>query len=124
MVGHTGALDATRMAVEVVDLCLGRLVDAVTRADGVLLVTADHGNADQMWMRTKAGDVSRDEDGIPVPRTSHSLNRVPFVVYDPRGSLAVVEGDHGLAAIGTTLIELCGLVAPEGYVGGLVVPSS
>jgi len=119
MVGHTGALDATRIAVEVVDLCLARLVDAVRKADGLLLVTADHGNADQMWMRNKKGEVALDEEGDPVPRTSHSLNRVPFVVYDPRGELAVRDGDHGLAAIGTTLIELCGLCAPEGYVEGL-----
>jgi len=122
MVGHTGALDATRVAVEVVDLCLGRLVDAVREADGLLLVTADHGNADQMWMRNKSGGVACDEEGVPVPRTSHSLNQVPFVVYDPRGLLKVREGDHGLAAVGTTVLELCGLAAPEDYLPGLVVP--
>ncbi len=120
MVGHTGSLNATRMAVEVVDICLARLVEAVEEADGVLLVTADHGNADQMWMRAKGGAVSKDADGVPVPRTSHSLNLVPFIVFDPRKSLTVREGDHGLAAIGTTILELCGLAAPDGYVTGLV----
>src|SRR5690606_35114476 len=77
MVGHTGVLRATRIAVEAVDLCLSRLVATVRRLDGVLVVTADHGNADHM--------LERQPDGTEV-RTSHSLNPVPFTIFDPRSS--------------------------------------
>jgi 2,3-bisphosphoglycerate-independent phosphoglycerate mutase len=118
MVGHTGVLNATIVAVEAVDLQLGRLMDAVRRADGVLLVTADHGNADEMYMRKK-GDVVTGPWG-PTPRTSHTLNQVPFIVFDPRSELQVVPGDHSLAAIGGTLLWLCGLNAPEDYVPRLL----
>ena len=72
-----------------------------------------------MWIR-KNGVIQRDEGGKPLPRTSHSLNEVPFIVFDPRGEIEVREGEQGLAAIATTLLELCGLQAPEGYVPGLV----
>jgi 2,3-bisphosphoglycerate-independent phosphoglycerate mutase len=124
MVGHTGVLEATRVAVEAVDLQLARLWDAVRAADGLLLVTADHGNADEKWMRDKkTGAPVLGPDGHPVPRTSHSLHPVPFVVCDPRGALKLREqASPGLAAIGTTVLELCGLVAPEDYVPGLVEP--
>src|SRR5262249_12704306 len=84
MVGHTGSFDATVVAVETVDLQLAGLVQAVEQAEGILVVTADHGNADEMYMRDKQGRVQRrKEDGRPVIRTSHSLNPVPFVIYDP-----------------------------------------
>jgi len=119
MVGHTGDLAATRMAVEVVDRCVGRLCEAVRDADGLLLVTADHGNADEMWIRKK-GAIQRDASGQPLPRTSHSLNEVPFIVFDPRGEIEIADGEHGLAAIATTVLALCGLQPPEGYVPGLV----
>jgi len=122
MVGHTGDLEATRVALEAVDLQLGRLVEAVTRADGVLLVTADHGNADQMYLRDKQGQPKRDDDGTPMPRTSHSLNAVPFIVVDPRGQLDVVDGDHGLASIAATVLALCGLTPPDDYSPSLVRP--
>ncbi len=120
MVGHTGVLEATRIAVEAVDLQVGRLERAVRKADGILLVTADHGNADQMYMRDKKGHVQHDEGGAPMPRTSHSLNRVPFVLYDPRGELGLVGGEHGLAAIAATVLELCGVAPPEDYVPSLI----
>jgi 2,3-bisphosphoglycerate-independent phosphoglycerate mutase len=124
MVGHTGVLEATRIAVEAVDLCVGRLWRATREAGGVLLITADHGNADEMYTRDKkSGEVKRDADGRPVPRPSHTLSRVPFIVCDPEGRLAIREQDEpGLAAVGTTLLELCGLAPPDDYVTGLVVP--
>jgi len=122
MVGHTGDLEATRIALEAVDLQVGRLVDAVRRADGVLLVTADHGNADEMYQRDKQGQPKRDAHGQPQPRTSHTLNPVPFVVVDPRGQLDVVDGDHGLASVAATVLALCGLTPPDDYAPSLVRP--
>ena len=119
MVGHTGDLEATRVALEAVDLQLARLVEAVHTADGVLLVTADHGNADQMVLRDKRGGLLTDADGATVPCTAHTTNRVPFVVYDPRGELTVT-GDGKLAQIGATLLTLCGLTPPEDYLPPLV----
>jgi len=120
MVGHTGKLDAVRIAVEAVDLQIGRLERVVREADGILLVTADHGNADEMWMRKK-GVIKCDEQGAPLPRTSHSLNPVPFILYDPRGLSTLRDPDQpGIANIGATLLELCGLQPPADYLPGLV----
>jgi len=120
MVGHTGDLDAVRIAVEAVDLQVGRLERAVSNADGILLVTADHGNADEMWMR-KGGKVKCDDEGRPLPRTSHSLNPVPFILFDPRGLFGLREPERpGIANIGATLLELCGLQPPADYLTGLV----
>ncbi|TPV93739.1 MAG: 2,3-bisphosphoglycerate-independent phosphoglycerate mutase [Myxococcales bacterium FL481] len=114
MVGHTGDLHAARMAVEAVDLCVGRLVAVVKRMRGILLVTADHGNADQMF------EFKNDER---IVRTSHSLNPVPFAVFDPsapgqspRLSAKVVrDTTPGLANLAATTLELLGLRAPEDY---------
>ncbi|MCB9679235.1 MAG: 2,3-bisphosphoglycerate-independent phosphoglycerate mutase [Alphaproteobacteria bacterium] len=120
MVGHTGDLEATRIAVEAVDLQVARIETAVRKAGGVLLVTADHGNADEMWQR-KGTKVSRNAEGEPLARPSHTLNPVPFIVVDPSGTLALAEvPDAGLASVGTTVLELCGLAAPDGYLPGLV----
>jgi 2,3-bisphosphoglycerate-independent phosphoglycerate mutase len=122
MVGHTGVLEATRLAVEAVDLQVGRLWEAVRAADGVLLVTADHGNADEMWMRDKKkGAVQRSADGSPVARPSHTLNPVPFILADPRGELRLRELTRpGLASIGATVLALCGLQPPDEYLPALV----
>ncbi|MBT3220066.1 MAG: 2,3-bisphosphoglycerate-independent phosphoglycerate mutase, partial [Proteobacteria bacterium] len=120
MVGHTGDLVAAIYAVEAVDLQLGRLVQAVRQESGVLLVTADHGNADEMHMRKK-GIVSTDENG-PLPKTSHTLNKVPFIIFDPTEGLRLRDSgvQRSLPAIGATLLELCGLVAPEFYLPSLI----
>jgi 2,3-bisphosphoglycerate-independent phosphoglycerate mutase len=84
MVGHTGDRRAAILGVETVDLALGRLLTAVRRAGGVALVTADHGNSDEMYERDKTGRFQVDtQTGRPTPRTSHSLNPVPFILYDP-----------------------------------------
>jgi 2,3-bisphosphoglycerate-independent phosphoglycerate mutase len=122
MVGHTGDLEATRIAVEVVDRQVRRLEQAVREADGILLVTADHGNADEMYIRGKDGSVKRGGDGRPQPRTSHSTNPVPLVLVDPRGELRLHEDSErpGIAQLGATVLELCGLAAPEDYLPGLV----
>ncbi len=84
MVGHTGDRRAAILGVEAVDLALGRVLAAVRRAGGIALVTADHGNADEMYERDKSGRFQVDpHTGRFKPRTSHSLNRVPLILYDP-----------------------------------------
>ncbi len=121
MVGHTGHLDATRIAVEAVDLQLARLVLAIRRLEGVLVVTADHGNADQM--------LERGPDGRDKVRTSHSLNPVPFSIFDPRlpeqapGLRPPDPADpFGLGHVASTCLELLGFRAPADYLPSLLVP--
>jgi 2,3-bisphosphoglycerate-independent phosphoglycerate mutase len=120
MVGHTGNLEATRVAVEAVDLQVARLEAAVLRAGGVLMVTADHGNADEMAQR-KGDVVLRDAAGNAMPRTSHTLNPVPFILVDPRHSTALAEvPEAGIASVGATILALCGLTPPDDYLPSLV----
>ncbi|MDM7917060.1 MAG: 2,3-bisphosphoglycerate-independent phosphoglycerate mutase [Candidatus Eisenbacteria bacterium] len=122
MVGHTGVFEPTVVAVESVDLCLGRLLAAIARLDGVAVVTADHGNADDMCERDKKGTIERDPStGRPKPRTSHSLNPVPFAIYAPgpagpsRYRLRQDLPAAGLANVAATLLQILGYEAPEGY---------
>ena len=113
MVGHTGVLEASRLAVEAVDACLARLVAEIERRQGILVVTADHGNADQMF------DVGKD--GAERPRTSHSLNPVPFVVFDPqREQTAAQVAAPSLANVAATCLELLGYATPEDYAPTLI----
>jgi 2,3-bisphosphoglycerate-independent phosphoglycerate mutase len=121
MVGHTGHLDATRVAVEAVDLCLARLVHAIRKLEGVLVVTADHGNADQM--------LERGADGRDRVRTSHSLNPVPFAIFDPRTPEQAPHvrppdpaSPFGLGHVASTCLELLGLTAPADYLPSLLAP--
>lgn len=120
MVGHTGSFDATIIAMEVVDLQLARVVRAVEQLDGILVVTADHGNADEMYQRDKQGRVLRDSlSGQPVVKTSHTLNPVPFMVHDPnrRDQYRVVESatGAGIANVTATCLELLGFTPPEDF---------
>ena len=102
MVGHTGSLLATEIAVETVDLCLARVKKACEEHGAILIVTADHGNADQMLEKTKKGGIA--------PRTAHSLNPVPFIVYDKDETHALKEGSgFGLANVAPTVAGLLGL---------------
>jgi 2,3-bisphosphoglycerate-independent phosphoglycerate mutase len=123
MVGHTGHYNATMVAVEAVDLALERVLRAVQDANGVLVVTADHGNSDDMYMRKK-GEIQIDAQGKPVPKTSHSLNPVVFVVYDPRGRYAMAQSIEkpGLGNNASTVINLLGYEAPEIYLPSLIRP--
>lgn len=109
MVGHTGDIDATIQAIETVDKCLGELVTAVIEQDGILILTADHGNADEMFVV---------KDGDQVSRTSHSLNQVPFVIVDSGDDdsykLRKMD-DAGLANVAATVFNLMGYRAPAGY---------
>jgi 2,3-bisphosphoglycerate-independent phosphoglycerate mutase len=119
MVGHTGAFDATVVAVETVDLQLARLVRVIDELHGILVVTADHGNADEMYQRDKSGKVLRDKKtGAPVVKTSHTLNAVPFLIHDPsradRYEIDPVRAQTaGIANVTATCLELLGFVPPD-----------
>ena len=117
MVGHTGDRDASVMAVEAVDLCLGRLLPVIRELDGAVIVTADHGNADLMYeLDKKTGEVLTKADGSPRAKTSHTLNPVPCHVFAPGVSLAVKPVERpGLANVAASLLFLMGRAAPESY---------
>ena len=102
MVGHTGNLLATEIAVESVDLCLARVKKACDEYGAILCVTADHGNADQMLEKNKKGKIS--------VRTAHSLNPVPFIVYDKDERHELKDGHgFGLANVAPTVAGLLGI---------------
>ena len=101
MVGHTGNYQATLIGVETVDLVLARIVKACQQTDSILLITADHGNADQMYEKRK---VATD---TPKPKTSHTLNKVPFIIYN--ADVKIKDGEFGLANVANTVIDLLDL---------------
>ena len=102
MVGHTGNLYATEIAVETVDLCLTRIRKACDEHGCILVVTADHGNSDQMLEKNKKGVVS--------VRTAHSLRPVPFIIHDADERHEMdTESPFGLANVAPTVVELLGL---------------
>jgi 2,3-bisphosphoglycerate-independent phosphoglycerate mutase len=106
MVGHTGSIPATVRAVETVDECLGRVVDAVVQKGGVALITADHGNAEQMLAK----------DGTP--HTAHTSNPVPLVVTEP--DVSIREGGE-LSDLVPTALFLLGITKPVQMTGKTVV---
>ena len=118
MVGHTGVMEAVLVAMGALDLCLGRIKEAVEAAGGVLVISADHGNADDMYEHKKDGSLRCDADGRPARKTSHSLNPVPCIIYDPESKgeyLPELREGLGISSLGATCIELLGYQAPEGY---------
>jgi 2,3-bisphosphoglycerate-independent phosphoglycerate mutase len=123
MVGHTGELEATVIAVETVDLCLARILEQVDATGATLIVTADHGNADDMVERNEDGDPKLDEAGQPKSRTSHSLNPVPFYLYRPGRGVAAgggsASGEAGTVGTGRAASDAgaagnAGAAAPDG----------
>jgi 2,3-bisphosphoglycerate-independent phosphoglycerate mutase len=128
MVGHTGNFAATVKAVEAVDAALAKLVDPVLAAGGALIVTADHGNADDMAERDKkSGKILRDASGAMVPKTSHSLNPVPFYVLlaeKDRGRFEInpEAREPGLGNVASTLATLLGFEPPSLYLPSLIRP--
>ena len=114
MVGHTGDLEATIVAVEAVDLCLRRLAPVVQRAGGILLVTADHGNADEMIRRDGTGRLRYDGDGHPARSTSHSLAPVPFVMCGAPDRVRLAATGR-LSNVAGTVLELLGYAQPDDY---------
>ncbi len=105
MVGHTGSLDATIVGVESVDLGLARLMKVCDEYGVTLLVTADHGNADEMLEKNKKGEIQ--------VRTAHSLNPVPFIIYDKDVKYTIKDGNYGLANVAPTVVKMFGLTAPD-----------
>ncbi len=126
MVGHTGDLAASIKAVETVDEQIGRLASVVEQMKGALVITADHGNADCMFeFDKKTGEPKRDENGQITPKTSHTLNPVPFSIHAPGYALVLdpAAGGAGLGNIAATLLQLHGLQAPEDYLASLLAAS-
>lgn len=126
MVGHTGDFASTLLSVAAADLALGRILAAAIETDTVVVVTADHGNADEMFeIDKKSGRVQTDSSGKARAKTSHTLAPVPFAIFNtevlpcplklrtdlPRG---------GLANVASTVFELAGFEAPEGYEPSLI----
>ena len=118
MVGHTGSMEAVLVSMGALDLCLARIRDAVKAAGGVLVISADHGNADDMLEHDKQGNVKKDKQGNPARKTSHSLNPVPCIIYDPESKgeyVPELEEGLGISSLGATCIELLGFKAPAEY---------
>lgn len=113
MVGHTGNFEAARIAVEAVDLSLGRLLKAIDAAGGVALITADHGNADEMFeIDKKTKQPALNADGSFKAKTAHTLNPVPLILYDKvtGGRLGLKQTPTaGLSNIAATTANLLGL---------------
>ncbi|RCX18534.1 phosphoglycerate mutase [Fontibacillus phaseoli] len=108
MVGHSGMLEPTKKAVEVTDECVGKVVDAVRAKGGVVIIIADHGNADMVF----------DENGRPF--TAHTTNPVPFIVTDEN----VILRESGiLADVAPTLLDLMGLPQPAEMTGQSMIAS-
>jgi 2,3-bisphosphoglycerate-independent phosphoglycerate mutase len=123
MVGHTGFFQSAVIGVESVDLALSRLVIVVERMEGIALITADHGNSDEMFELDKKGQPIVDENGRIKPKTSHTLNPVPFIIYDPRfmGEYKFSQIEKpGLSHIAATCIRLLGLEPPKDYDPSLI----
>ncbi|MEM9875649.1 MAG: 2,3-bisphosphoglycerate-independent phosphoglycerate mutase, partial [Myxococcota bacterium] len=122
MVGHTGDLEAARISVEVCDRQIARLEKVVRRHRGVLLITADHGNSDEMYLRDAQGRVRRHDDGSPIPRTSHTLHPVPLVLIDALERITLRDDVDRptIAHLGATILALLGLTPPDDYLPSLV----
>ena len=106
MVGHTGVFEAAVKAVETVDACVGRVVDATLKMGGIAMITADHGNAEQM----------RESDGSPM--TAHTTNPVPFILC---GAGTELRPDGRLADIAPTILDVMGLACPEEMDGSTLI---
>jgi 2,3-bisphosphoglycerate-independent phosphoglycerate mutase len=116
MVGHTGVMPAAIIAVEAVDQCVGELLETIRELEGIAVVTADHGNVDQMF--------SIDKEGRKQTKTAHTLNPVPFAIYDP-GYNGEYEMAHlerrGLSNVASTLLNLLGYEKVKDYDPSLIV---
>ena len=123
MVGHTGDLAAVEISVEATDLCIGRLIGEVQKVDGVLVVAADHGNADEMYELDKEGNVKMDAQGKPRIKTSHTLNPVPCYIYDASEKMPLMlsdQADLGISSLAATVMMCLGLEPPEDYDASII----
>jgi 2,3-bisphosphoglycerate-independent phosphoglycerate mutase len=115
MVGHTGKMEAAIIAVETVDKCVGELLAVIKELNGIAVVTADHGNADEMF--------TMDKKGVKSIKTAHTLNPVPFVIYDPdyKGEYKMADlKEKGLSNLAATILNLLGYEKPEEYDPSLI----
>jgi 2,3-bisphosphoglycerate-independent phosphoglycerate mutase len=124
MVGHTGVTEAVKVAIEAVDEGVGRIMEAVKQAQGIAVFSADHGNSDDMCeVDKKTGKLKLDDEGKFLPKTAHSLNPVPAIVYDPTNASharLADAADPGIANLAATCITLLGFQPPEDYTPSLV----
>lgn len=107
MVGHTGHYEATIVGVESVDLALARIQKAVDKVGGIMLITADHGNSDQMYEKQK------NPSDTPKAKTSHTLFPVPFIIYG--ANVKMKDGEFGLSNIAQTVVKLLGLAENKNW---------
>jgi 2,3-bisphosphoglycerate-independent phosphoglycerate mutase len=125
MVGHTGDIPASIIAVEAIDEALVRVNDAVRAAGGTLLITADHGNCEVLIERDKNGAPLFDAHGVAVPKKSHTLSPVPFIAIDYANRTITSSGvsDAGISNIAATILTLLGQPVPSEYRPALVTVS-
>lgn len=124
MVGHTGNFLAARIAVETVDLCLARILPVIDELGGMAIITADHGNADEMY-EIKKGAVVHNKDGSPKAKTSHTLNPVPCIFYDNTSNKTLYslkksldengKAIFGLSNIAASVVKLMDIEKPEAW---------
>ena len=117
MVGHTGSFAATKCSMEALDIQLGRLLKVIDEVGGVALITADHGNADEMYELDKKTKLPSNK-----AKTSHTLNAVPCIFYDNVHSCTykVVDGSYGLSNVAATVVNLLGYEAPETWDASMI----
>lgn len=118
MVGHTGDLQAVKVSVEAADLCIGRLIKEAKKCGAILIITADHGNADEMYDHNKDGSIKMGKDGTPQSKTSHTLNPVPVYFYDPDGKHHIKIADReglGISSLAASMFKLLGYEPPADY---------
>ena len=118
MVGHTGNFLATECSMEALDLSLARILAVVDRYKGAAIITADHGNADEMYeIDKKTGGAKTDKSGTPKAKTSHTLNPVPCIIYDnftsDGYSVKTDRKDFGLSNVAATVVRMLGYEAPD-----------
>ena len=114
MVGHTGIMSAAIEAVETVDKCVGRLLEEIKKLDGIAIVTADHGNADEMFTV---------KNGKKSTKTAHTLNPVPFIIVDPdyNGEYKMAGlAARGLSNVAATILNLLGFEKPKEFDPSLI----
>jgi 2,3-bisphosphoglycerate-independent phosphoglycerate mutase len=119
MVGHTGIYPAVVTSMECLDIAIGRLEKAVKETGSVMILTADHGNADDMYEHNKkTGDVIMKENGQPKAKTSHSLNPIPCIIVDPeyKGEYdKTLNEGLGISSLAATSMHLMGFLPPDDY---------
>ena len=124
MVGHTGVFESAVIGVESVDIALKRILPAIDAVGGMAIITADHGNAEEMYELAKDGSPKADKDGRIKAKTSHTLNKVPCIFYDNtenRDKYEVVDSDsYGLANIAATIADLLGVEKPDCWESSMI----